>query len=331
MKVRIYPGALRIVAKSGVGEAALHQKAMLRCAGIEVTEKAERGVDIVHFNTVFPDSLFAAMLAHMRGQKIVWYGHSTMEDFRDSFPMSNLLAPAFLRWICLCYSQGDVIITPTPYSRKILKSYRIRRPVVSLSNGVDTDFFRYEKGYRGNFRRRYRIADDQRVVLSVGHYFVRKGILDFVRLAREMPDVTFFWFGYTEACLVPEEVRETMEDAPKNLHFPGYVSQEELRDAYCGCDLFCFMSHEETEGIVVLEALACETPTIVRDIPVYDDWLEDGENVYKAMDFQEFREVADDLLSGRKKNMRKAGRICAERRSIERVGRRLIEIYRRYL
>lgn len=45
--------------------------------------------------------------------------------------------------------------------------------------------------------------------------------------------------------------------------------------------LFCFMSHEETEGIVVLEALACCIPVLVRDIPVYEDWLADGKNVLR--------------------------------------------------
>ena len=35
-----------------------------------------------------------------------------MEDFRNSFLGSNLLAPLFKRWLILCYRQGDVVITP---------------------------------------------------------------------------------------------------------------------------------------------------------------------------------------------------------------------------
>ena len=48
-----------------------------------------------------------------------------------------------------------------------------------------------------------------------------------------------------------------MAKAPANLHFAGFVDQAALRGAYCGADLFCFASLEETEGIVVLEALGC--------------------------------------------------------------------------
>ena len=73
-----------------------------------------------------------------------------------------------------------------------------------------------------------------------------------------------------------------LENAPENVEFPGFVDRERLREAYCGADVFAFMSHEETEGIVVLEALACGIPTLLRDIPVYDGWLTHGENVYKA-------------------------------------------------
>ena len=58
------------------------------------------------------------------------------------------------------------------------------------------------------------------------------------------------------------------------------------------------MSHEETEGIVVLEALACGIPTVVRDIPVYNGWLREGQNVYKASGTDEFQQKAEGLLTG---------------------------------
>ena len=87
------------------------------------------------------------------------------------------------------------------------------------------------------------------------------------------------------------------------------------------------MSHEETEGIVVLEALACGTPTVVRDIPVYSGWLRDGENVYMARDLDGFRERVAGLLTGGLPSLREAGRAVAQQRSLEAIGRRLCQIY----
>lgn len=74
-----------------------------------------------------------------------------------------------------------------------------------------------------------------------------------------MPQVQFLWFGYTDPHLVPHNVKAAMADAPENLRFPGFLSQAELRTAYCGAGAFLFCSYEETEGIVILEALACAT------------------------------------------------------------------------
>lgn len=85
-------------------------------------------------------------------------------------------------------------------------------------------------------------------------------------------------------------MKRLLRSKPDNVIFAGFVKQEELRQAYCGADAFAFFSYEETEGIVVLEALACEIPIVLRDIPVYENWLEDGVQVYKASDVKEFRQ-----------------------------------------
>ncbi|MDD3230838.1 MAG: glycosyltransferase family 4 protein [Oscillospiraceae bacterium] len=327
MKVRLYTGSLKLVEKSGVGQALHHQKAMLKSVGVETTYKNDRDAVLVHINTVFPDSLFAALWARLRGQKVIYYGHSTMEDFRNSFKLSNVLAPIFKQWIKLCYGIGNATITPTEYSKRLLLSYGIKKPIYALSNGIDTEFFRPDAQRRTAFRQKYQLCEQDKAVISVGHYIVRKGILDFIKLARSMPETRFFWFGYTNLNLIPAQVRNAIQNAPVNLTFPGYVGLEELRDAYCGCDLFCFMSYEETEGIVVLEALACGIPVLVRDIPVYKGWLRDGENVYKGRDAESFYRHTAAILAGTATDLTLAGRQTAQARSIQKTGEKLLQIY----
>lgn len=282
MKVCVYQGSLGLVEKSGVGQAVWHQMRALSLAGATLSDLRDPDTAVVQINTVFPDAVRAAAYARRRGKKVLWYGHSTEEDFRNSFRLSNALAPLFKKWITRCYSMADAILTPTEYSREILLGYGIQNPIFVLSNGVDTDFFKPDPIRRARFRNQYQIGPEQKVVLSVGHYMVRKGILDFLDLAARMPDVRFFWFGHTGRALMTEEVERAIAHASPNVCFPGFAPQEALCDAYCGSDLFCFMSHEETEGIVVLEALASKIPVLVRDIPVYRGWLTDGGNVYKA-------------------------------------------------
>ncbi len=329
MSVCIYRGSYKLVAQSGVGRALEHQAIALRSAGVPVTDAIPPvGAGcVVHLNTVLPVSLLAAAKAHARGYKVVYYGHSTMQDFRNSFAGSNLLAPLFKRWLIFCYRQGDVVITPSDYSRKILLDYRIGRPVYTLSNGVDTDFFKPDAARAARFRAKYSLGEGQRCVISVGHWMVRKGLPDYIELARRMPEIRFVWFGHTDGKLLSEEVRSAMKAAPENLLFAGFVGADELCDAYCGADAFAFMSHEETEGIVVLEALACGTPTLLRDIPVYDGWLEEGRSVYKARDLDGFETKLRDILSGRLPSLREGGLAVAETHNLRRIGRELCRIY----
>lgn len=329
MRIYIYRGGEKLVGKSGVGQAIRQQEACLRRAKIPVTDRWTADVSAVHINTVLPDSVAAALAARLRGRKVIWYGHSTMEDFRRSFRGSDLLAPLFRRWITFCYGLGDVVLTPTEYARDLLTGYGLKPPVYSISNGVDTAWFHPDPSLRASFRRRYGLGEGERCVISVGHTIARKGLPDFLELAGRMPDVRFLWFGWTDPRLLPAGTRAAMAAAPANVRFPGFVDRERLREAYCGADVFAFMSHEETEGIVVLEALACGIPTVVRDIPVYQRWLRHGENIYKSSNLDEFQRNVMGLLDGSLPDLTAEGRKVAEARSLEAVGERLREIYRR--
>ena len=87
------------------------------------------------------------------------------------------------------------------------------------------------------------------------------------------------------------------------------------------------MSYEETEGIVVLEALACEIPTIVRDIPVYDDWLENGKQVYKADAIKEFKQKLREIFQKDVSRMKAEERKTACDKSLKKVEERLQSLY----
>ncbi len=327
MFVQLYRGNYNTVKKSGVGKAILHQEQMLQSVGVPTSHKWSAETDIVHINTVLPDAVFHALRAKIAKKHVVYYGHSTMDDFKHSFKGSTLFAPLFKSWITFCYNLGDVILTPTEYSQKILESYPIKKPIYAISNGIDTEFFAPHHTRREAFRQTYQLTKDDKVVISVGHWIERKGVLDFINLARAMPHTKFIWFGHTNLNLVPKHIATAIANAPENLHFAGYVEKEALRDAYCGADVFAFMSYEETEGIVVLEALACQIDTVVRDIGVYDGWLCDGETVYKAKNNNDFQERVSSLLERTCPSLKIQGHAVAKARTLDSMGEKLLHIY----
>lgn len=317
-----------LIEKSGVGRAIYHQQSAARKNKIELAKNLEEA-DIVHINTVFPKSLFLAKKAKKRGIPVVYHAHSTKEDFRNSYIGSNLFAPLFGKWIQYCYNTGTIIITPTEYSKRLLMSYGIKKRVETISNGVDLTFYDRKNADRMSFRKKYGYTAEQKVIMSVGLTIERKGISDFVELAKRMPEYQFIWFGETNLNTVPIKTRKAVRTKLPNLRFAGYVNPEELREAYGSCDLFLFPSREETEGIVVLEALAMKIPMLLRDIPVYEDWLAENKEVYKAKNVKDFEQKARKILEGELPNLAEAGYRVAEARSLENIGIKLGEIYRK--
>ena len=330
MKILIYNEDYQTVKESGVGKAIDHQKKALELAGVSYTLNSKDDYDICHINTVFPKSVSFAKKAKKAGKKVVYHGHSTEEDFKNSFVFSNQIAPFFKKWLIHCYKMGDLILTPTDYSKKILESYNMDRKIEVVSNGIDLNFWKEDKKDRENFYQRYGLDKNKKSIISVGLFIERKGILDFVDLAKKLPQYEFVWFGELNLKLVPEKIRKAVKTNLNNLHFPGYVDQNLLREAYSGSDLYIFPTFEETEGIVLLESLSTKTDIIIRDIEIYKN-LKEGENIYKAKDKEEFYKKIKLILEGKLPSLKEKAYLLAKEKSLENVGERLKKIYEQLL
>lgn len=328
MKILLHSDKQKQIAKSGVGRAMIHQQQALGLNDVEYTTDPKcKDYDIIHINTIFPESYRMAKKARRMGKKVIYHAHSTEEDFQNSFLLSNQVAPVFKTWLCKCYGSADLIITPTPYSKRLLENYNLNKPIVAISNGIDLSYYQQDEEAATRFREKYGFKKEDKIIMSVGLYIERKGICDFVELAKRFPQYQFIWFGYTNLNTVPANIKEAVQTKLDNLHFPGYIPRSEVRDAYLGADLFLFMTHEETEGIVLLEALASKIPTLVRDIPIYEGWFEDGKNIYKATTMEEFEQKISGILEHQLPDLTQEGYKVAQERDIKAVGKQLKEVY----
>jgi len=330
MKVLLYTEFEKQVGKSGLGKAIKHQMKALENNNIPYTTNPKDDYDIVHINFYGPKSYRMAKKAKKNGKKVVYHAHSTEEDFRNSFIFSNQIAPLFKWWICKCYRLGNHIITPTPYSKKLLEGYGLTN-ITAISNGVNTEFFEKDEELGKKFREKYNFKKDDKVIMGIGLYLERKGILDFVELAKRMPEYIFIWFGYTDLKLVPKKIKKAVNTKLPNLIFAGYVEPIDIKGALSGADLYLFPTLEETEGIPIIEACACKQKALIRDIPVFDEWLEDGVNVYKAKNIDEFEDKIRKIINNELKDLSEEGYKVALERDSKKVGKQLIEVYEKVL
>lgn len=333
MKVLLYFEGEKILSKSGIGRALDHQKRALSEVGIEYTLDANcEDYDILHINTYGINSHRMVSKARRLGKKVIYHAHSTEEDFRNSFTGSNQLAPLVKRYLMSLYNRADHLITPTEYSKKLLKGYGIQTPIAAISNGINLEEYRPDSAKEQQFREHFNLAPDQKVIICVGLFFERKGIIDFVEIARQMPEYTFIWFGHVAMMSIPKNIRDIVkENHPENVIFPGYIKGDVIEGAYSGADLFFFPSYEETEGIVVLEALASRQQVLVRDIPVYQGWLKSGVNCYMGRNNREFQEAIEGLVENQLPLTVTAGFETAKARSIQEIGYELKAIYEKVL
>lgn len=327
MKVLLYTESEKIVGKSGLGKAIRHQEMALSRNNIEYTRNKKDTYDILHINTYFPASYLMAKKAKKTGHKIVYHAHSTEEDYKNGFIFAKQTSKLFKKWLIKCYSLGDVLVTPTPYSKQLLESYGMNKKIYAISNGIDLEKFKKNPKDKQKFREKYGYSKDDKVIIGIGLYIERKGITDFVELAKRMPDYKFIWFGYSPLAASSENVKKAVHTKLDNLTFAGYVEQEDICCAMNGCDLYLFPTLEETEGIPVIEACACHCPALIRDIPVFSGWLEDGVNIYKAKNLDEFESKIKKIINHDLPDLTKEAYKVAYDRRIEKIGQELREVY----
>lgn len=330
MKVLLYLEAENYLRKSGIGRAIKHQEFALNTVGQEYTTNPKDDYDIVHVNTYGFRSWNLIRKSKKKHKKVIMHGHSTEEDFRNSFIGSNLVSPIFKWYLCQFYKIADAIITPTEYSKSLIEAYGIKVPIFALSNGINLERYVYQEEKVIAFRKYFNLSEEDKVIVSAGLYFKRKGIDEFVQVAEKMPDVTFIWFGETNKFVIPAEVRRIVEKYhPKNVIFAGYIKGDVFEGAMSGSNAFFFPSREETEGIVVLEALASYQNVVLRDIPVYNGWI-DSSNCMLGKTVDDFVRDLRLILDG-KIDKRKEGYEVAKSRDIKVIASELVSIYKKVM
>lgn len=330
MKILLYFSNEKLIRKSGIGRALIHQEKALTINNIDFTTEPNDTYDVAHINTVYSKSYKVAKMCKRKNIFLVVHAHSTLEDFKNSFRFWKLIEPVFNHLLKRMYSLADVIITPTEYSKELIDKYPfVKCPVISVSNGIDLRLYkRYIVPFQleSTLRKYYGIPLDTKIVLGIGWLFERKGFIDFVKIAKEMPDVSFVWLGKKNKLFLTNKIRRAINSKPKNVHLVGYVDESIVRAFLNIASCFTFLSYEETEGIALLEALACKCPVLVRDVGVFN-YLEDGVNCYKGSNNVEFKKKLQQIINSNNKTIMENGYKIVEERSLDIIGSKLASVY----
>jgi 1,2-diacylglycerol-3-alpha-glucose alpha-1,2-glucosyltransferase len=332
MRVCLYLEADEALTKSGFKRACEHQIKALQLQGIHVTDDPDDVYDLLHLQAWGPKSFYFLKRAKREGIPVVVHAHSVgAHDFRDSFTMSNVIAPLYESYLKFFYEAGDYVFTPTEFAKRCLLQGGITKPVAVVSNGVDRERFRFSAERRAAYRKRFHL--ERFTVFSAGNIIPRKGIESFLNVAERLPQFDFIWYGQLWPKLLSfhPKMYQSIEERPPNVCMPGFVS--DAPGAYSAADLLFFPSRTETQGLVLLEAASLGLPLVVRDLPEYRDWLIDGVHCLKARSDSAFVEALRHLASDAplRAKLREGALALAATHSLTVTGKHLVDLYQRVI
>jgi teichuronic acid biosynthesis glycosyltransferase TuaC len=217
--------------------------------------------DLIDGHYIYPDGLAAVLLGRALRKPVVLSARGTdinqFTGFRSIKPMIRYALHRAEHVISVCQAlkdrMRDVGIMPGK--------------ITVIPNGVDLDLFSPED--RIEARRRLGLAEDAKVVLSVGSLIPIKGydvILEAVaKIQKEVDRLRLYVIG-------DGPQREFLESKAKEMNVVPYVSfvgeraNNDLRNWYNAADVFCLASLREGWANVIMESLACGTPVVATNV-----------------------------------------------------------------
>lgn len=223
--------------------------------------------DVIHVHTPFRAHRLGVRLGRLCGVPVVETYHTYFEEYIAHYlpwlPAGwlRLAARRLSRRLC-----GDVdhLIVPTEEMTAVLDGYGIRTPTTVLPTGIDLAEF--SGGCRAAFRARHGIGARQPVMLTLSRLALEKNIAFLLQMARvlanDLPDLLFVIAGEGPDAARLHALTRSL-DLQRHVRFLSNLDRRtELLDCYRAADAFVFASPTETQGLVLIEAMALGVPIV---------------------------------------------------------------------
>ena len=224
-------------------------------------------IDLVHIHTPFIAHYAATRFARAAGVPCVATYHTFFEEYLHHYVpvmprrLGRTLARAFTRSQC---RDVQALVAPSEPMRDALLQYGVETPIHVVPTGLPADRFRQGDGLR--FRKLAGLQAERPLLIYVGRVAHEKNIGFLVRtfdeVRKRMPSAMFVIAGEGPAqSALRAQVQELkLQD---DVKFVGYLDRDSsLLDCYAAADVFVFASRTETQGLVLLEAMAQGSPLV---------------------------------------------------------------------
>jgi glycosyltransferase involved in cell wall biosynthesis len=224
-------------------------------------------IDLVHIHTPFIAHYAGVRFAREHGLPVVATYHTFFEDYLHHYV--PILPRGIGRWIARRFTRSQcadvaALISPSAPMKEALQAYGVTTPIEVLPTGLAAES--YVRGDGARFRKQFSLSATRPLLLYVGRVAFEKNIdfllRTFVRVLSRQPDALFVIAGEGPALSHLNRLAREL-GIHEAVRFIGYLDRRtELPDCYAAGDAFVFASRTETQGLVLLEAMAQGTPVV---------------------------------------------------------------------
>ncbi|NVE90731.1 glycosyltransferase [Vreelandella titanicae] len=259
---------------------------------------------VIHVHHPFWIGRAGQLLGRLLRVPVVYTYHTRLEHYAHYVPLPgplfrNLISHALVKR----FANGcDAVIVPTSSAEEYLRIIGVKKPIFVQPTGIEYErFATADSTALDALRQRYRL-EGKRVLVSISRLSKEKNIdfmLNGLALLRDNSAHDFHLLLLGEGH-EREQLQARIEALGLNKHVTlvGAVPPDDVA-CYCHlAELFIFASRSETQGMVVLEAMAAGLPVVVVRSSGIEDIVQHGVNGYKtAHDVQAWCGRIDTLLS----------------------------------
>lgn len=241
----------------------------------------EMNFDIVHAHCPFTTGTLASRISKSQQIPLVATFHSKYrQDFEHNVPCKPIV-DWMVKRIINFYEQADEVWIPLPAVEETLREYGYKGHVEVVENG--NDFYASKSQIaiiRESMRAELGIMPDETMLLFVGQHTWEKNIrfiLESLSLMKDKP-FHFFMVGTGYAVHAIRSLIRQLGLSDRVTLLGNIHDRDRLKRIYAAADLFLFPSLYDTCGLVVREAAAMHTPSILLRESTAATAITDGVN-----------------------------------------------------
>lgn len=228
---------------------------------------AAEDCDLIHIQTPFVAHYAGLKAARKLGRPVLATYHTLFEEYLQHY--APWLPAGWLKGQARGLSRRqcnalDAVVVPSTAMQQRLQSYGVSVPLHVLPTGIPLAQFGRGDGLA--FRLQHGIAPDRPVALFVGRVAHEKNIaflLDALLHARQLQPELLLLIAGEGPAMASLQARVKAMSLNDAVTFIGYLDRRQaLPDCYAAADVFVFASRTETQGLVLLEAMAAGLPVI---------------------------------------------------------------------